>query len=441
MSVHTRRRLCATVGAGLAMGMTLVGCSGGGSGEGGASGDTVTLNWFMGAGVPDDIATAEQLAEDFNAANPGIEVVVDASGPEGTELDNMVKTRLSTNDMPDLFWYNSGALMRALNPDQQLLNVGGEPWLEDLDEVYRGTVSTDNGTYGAPVGAAMGGGFFYNARVYDEVGIEVPTTWAQFLDNAAKIRAAGIDPVIQSYGDTWTSQMITLADFYNVSAANPDFGEDLTANQASFTDTPEALASFRKLEDLAKAGYVNEDYPTLLLDQPLAKLANVEGANYPMLTFAQATITQNYPEQADDIGFFPVPGDSPDSNGLTSWMPSSVYAPAYTEHPDEVKKFMAFVASPDGCNAITTARGVTGPYVVDGCEVTGDVPRIVQDMLPYFEDDKVAPALEFLSPVKGPNLLNITVELGSGITDAAAAAQAYDADNASQAQQLGLDGW
>ncbi|NKY10423.1 carbohydrate ABC transporter substrate-binding protein [Cellulomonas hominis] len=444
MSVRTKRRACATAGAGLAIALALVACSGGGGDGGGGGegdGDTVTLTWFMGAGVPDDIATAEQLAEDFNAQNPGIEVVVDASGPEGSELDNMVKTRLSTGDMSDLFWYNSGALMLALNPDQQLLNVGDEPWLDDLNAAYRGTISTDAGAYGAPVGSAMGGGFFYNIKVYEDLGLTAPTTWDEFMENNAAIRAAGIDPVIQSYGDTWTSQMVTLADFYNVYEADPDFGEQLTANEVTFADTPAALASFQKLEDLATAGYFNEDYPTLLLDQALAKLANGEGAAYPMLTFAQATITQNFPDQAEDIGFFPVPGDSADANGLTTWMPSSVYAPAYTEHPDEVKKFMAFVASPDGCDAITTARGVTGPYVVDGCEITGDVSRIVQDMLPFFEDDRTAPALEFLSPVKGPNLLNITVELGSGITTAEQAAKAYDADNAAQAQQLGLEGW
>ena len=440
MSARTRRRACAAVGAGLVTAMTMAGCGGGGGGTA-AEGEKVTLSWFMGAGVPDDIATAEQLAEDFNAANPDVEVVVDASGPEGVELDNMVKTRLSTNDMPDLFWYNSGALMQSLNPDQQLLNVNGEAWLEDLNEAYRGTISTDNGAYGAPVGSAMGGGFFYNVKVYEDLGLQVPTTWAAFLDNAATIKAAGIDPVIQSYGDTWTSQMITLADYYNVNQAEPTFGEDLTANQASFADTPAALDSFQKLGDLASAGYFNEDYPTLLLDQALAKLTSGEGAHYPMLTFAQATITQNYPEQAQDIGFFPVPGDSAENFGLTTWMPSSVYAPAYTEHPEEVKRFMAFVASPDGCDSITEARGVTGPYVVDGCEVTGDVPRIVSDMLPFFEEDKVSPALEFLSPVKGPNLLNITVELGSGITGPEEAARSYDQDNASQAQQLGLEGW
>ena len=429
------RRIPVAVAAGAVAALALAGCTAGGADDG-----PVTLTWFMGAGVPDDIATAEQLAADFNAANPDIEVVVDASGPEGVELDNMVKTQLSTGEMPDLFWYNSGALMQALNPDAQLLNVADEAFLGNLQDSYIQTVSTANGTYGAPVGQAMGGGIFYNISVFEEAGVEVPQTWDELLEAVAAIRSIGVDPVIQSYGDTWTSQMIVLADAYNILAEDPDFGSKLTANEVKFADEP-GLSSFQKLQDLADAGAFNADYSTTLLDQALAKLAGGEGAMYPMLTFAQATIQQNYPDVAENIGFFPVPGDSADEFGLTTWMPSSVYSPAYTEHPDEVKRFMAFVASPEGCAAITEARGITGPYVVSGCDISGDVSRIVEDMLPFFENNKTAPALEFLSPVKGPNLLSITVELGSGITNAQQAADAYDADNVLQAQQLGLEGW
>lgn len=62
-------------------------------------------------------------------------------------------------------------------------------------------------------------------------------------------------------------------------------------------------------------------------------------------------------------------------------------------------------------------------------------------MLPYFDSNSTAPALEFLSAVKGPNLQSLTVEVGSKIRDAKSAAELYDADNALQAQQLGLPGW
>ena len=70
-----------------------------------------------------------------------------------------------------------------------------------------------------------------------------------------------------------------------------------------------------------------------------------------------------------------------------------------------------------------------------------DVPPAVADMLPYFQTEgATAPALEFLSPVKGPALEQITVEVGSGIRPAADGAALYDQDVEKQAQQLGLPG-
>ena len=47
----------------------------------------------------------------------------------------------------------------------------------------------------------------------------------------------------------------------------------------------------------------------------------------------------------------------------------------------------------------------------------------------------------FLSPIKGPNLEQITVEVGSGIRPAAEAAGLYDQDVEKQAKQLGLPNW
>jgi len=63
-------------------------------------------------------------------------------------------------------------------------------------------------------------------------------------------------------------------------------------------------------------------------------------------------------------------------------------------------------------------------------------------MLKYLNTDgKSGPALEFVSPVKGPNLEKITVEVGSGIKTAKQGAAAYDKDVEKQAKQLGLAGW
>ncbi|MDY7100369.1 MAG: hypothetical protein S0880_04200 [Actinomycetota bacterium] len=131
-------------------------------------GEPVELSFFMG-NVEANVQTAEALVAAFEEANPDITIDLDSSGPTGAEGDNLTKTKLATGEMEDLFWYNSGSLFQALNPDESLMNMAGEPWVDSLNEAYIETVSTDNGVYGAPAGTATGGGVFYYVDHYDEL--------------------------------------------------------------------------------------------------------------------------------------------------------------------------------------------------------------------------------------------------------------------------------
>ena len=262
------------------------------------------------------------------------------------------------------------------------------------------------------------------------------------MANNEKIKAAGKVAVEQTYGDTWTSQLFVLADYFNVQAAVPTFAADYTGNKAKYASTPAAMAGFQHLEDVFKAGYLNEDFGVAKFDDGVGAVATGAAAHYPMLTFAVANIKQNYPDNLNDVGFFAQPGDDAGKNGLTVWMPAALYAPASSPNLDEAKKFLNWVATVEACDLQTEANGAQGPYLVKGCTLPADVPAIVSDMMPYFSGDgTTAPALEFLSPVKGPALEQITVEVGSGIRPAADGAALYDQDVEKQAKQLGLPNW
>jgi raffinose/stachyose/melibiose transport system substrate-binding protein len=262
------------------------------------------------------------------------------------------------------------------------------------------------------------------------------------MANNEKIKAAGKVAVIQSYATPWTSQLFVLADFYNVQAQAPTFAADYTANKAKFATTPAALRGFQHLEEVAKAGYLNKDFGATKYNDGLKLLVTGQGVHYPMITQAFGALKQNHPDKLGDVGFFAQPGDDAAKNGLTVWMPHGLYVPKSTKHLADVKKFLDFVASPEGCDAVTKANGPAGPYLVKGCTLPAEMPPAVADMLPYFEKDgAIAPALEFLSPVKGPALEQFTVEVGSGIRPAADAAALYDQDVRKQAKQLGLPNW
>jgi raffinose/stachyose/melibiose transport system substrate-binding protein len=390
---------------------------------------------------PQSVAVAEAWVAAYTEKNPDVTIDIEVR-PGGGEGDNIVKTRLATGAMADVFFYNSGSLFQAINPVQNLLPVTDEPWQAAVQESFKSVVSAGGEVYGTPFAPAMGGGIFYNKPIYEELGLEVPKTWDEFMANNEKIKAAGKTAVIQTYGETWTSQLFVLADFFNVLAAEPDFAEKFTANEAKFATSPAALRGFEKLQEVYEAGYLNADFGAATYPDGLRMVATGEGAHYPMLTFGIGAIAETVPDNLQDVGFFAQPGDSADKNGLTTWMPDSVYIAKSAANPELAKDFVGFIGSPEGCDIRNEAVGATGPYMIEGCELPADVPPAVADMLPYFEEGgQNAPALEFLSPVKGPALEQITVEVGSGIRPAAEGAALYDEDVRKQAQQLGLQGW
>jgi len=420
--------------------LALSACSAGSLGSSDDEGGGTTLT-FLVDNADASLKPAQGLAEAFHAKNPDITVQVQTR-PGGSEGDNIVKTRLSTGEMTDVFLYNSGSLFQALNPQQNLLPLTGEPWANQVEDIFKPTVSADNELYGAPITGSSAGGILYNKKVYEQLGLQVPETWAEFMANNAKIKAAGIDPVIGAYQDTWTSQLFVLADFHNLAAADPSWAEKYTAGQVKYAQEP-AVKGFQRLEEVHKAGYQNKDFASAKLEDGVKLLASGEGAHYPMLTFAVGTLAAAAPDNLNDVGFFAQPGDDAAKNGLTLWMPAGLYIPKSTEGAqlEAAKKFVAFVASPEGCEVQTKAYPPAGPYMVKGCTLPADVPQAVKDVVAYVEKGNITPALEFQSPVKGPALEQITVEVGSGLRSAADGAALYDQDVKKQAEQLGLKGW
>jgi raffinose/stachyose/melibiose transport system substrate-binding protein len=410
-----------------------------GSGGKPAADGAVTLSFLIDNSAP-TVAQVKAVVDAFQKANPTIKVETETR-PQGTEGDNIVKTRLSTGDMTDVFWYNSGSLLQALNPAQSMVDLTGDPVLKDVQKSFLPVVTQGGKVYGVPAGTAVGGGIMYNRKVYADLGLRVPKSWAEFTANNEKIKAAGITPVISTFKDTWTSQLFVLADYYNVQAAVPTFAQDYTANKAKYATTPAAEAGFDKLAEVHAKNYLNKGFGSATLDDGLKLLVEGKGAQYPILTFVLPPLLANYPQAKTDIGFFGIPGDDPAKNGATIWEPAAVYAAKTTEHVDAAKKFLAFLASPAGADAMTSAVPPAGPYRITGAKLPTDALQIAKDLQAYIDAGATAPALEFVSPVKGPALEQITVAVGSGLTKPADGAAQYDQDVEKQAKQLGLAGW
>jgi len=208
----------------------------------------VTIS-MLGAQNQNDAILIEALTDAYTASHPNVTFDIEVAAGGGTEVDNLVKTRLATGEMNDIFYYNSGSLLQALNPSETLVDFSQEPFIDNIAESFIPTVSQGDQIFGVPVGFAAAGGILYNKAVYEELGLSVPKSWDEFAANNEALLAAGIPPVLQTYGDTWTAQLFVLADNYNVAQAYPNFAEDYTNNIAKYADLPEAREGFHLSTD------------------------------------------------------------------------------------------------------------------------------------------------------------------------------------------------
>src|SRR5690606_36415158 len=175
-------------------------------------------------------------------------------------------------------------------------------------------------------------------------------TWDEFAANNDAIKAAGKTAVIQTYADPWSAQLLLLGDFGNVLAQDEGWADAFTANERRFVDLP-ALSGFDNLQIGYESGWWNEDFASATFDDGIEMLATGAGAHYPMLTSVVSAIQHNYPDAVENIGVFAVPARDANDTRLTLWMPNALYIPKTTEGPAlaAVKKFLAFINSPSGC--------------------------------------------------------------------------------------------
>ena len=439
----------------MTLGLALTGCGGsdgGGSGSGegtpaaedagsdessGDSGDKpyagVTLKWWAGNAEnnPGTQAVMEAATEKL-----GMEFEVEVN-PGGSEGDNIIKTRMASGDLPDFMAYNSGSKLYDLNPSRGFMDISDWDIVDKFDDAFLSSVTIDGAVYGAPQSSTQAGAVIYYKPDYEELKLEVPHTWDEFVDNCKTLADAGKTPVYFTGGETWATQVLFLGDYYNIAAANPTFADDYTEGKAKYADVPEATRSWTKYEDLVD--YLNADKSAATVTDGNFAIATGEATHWFILTQQLPLILENA-ENPDDIGVFGVPGDDADDHGLTVWEPMSWYVNKDTENVDAIKAFFEFYYSEEALDLYFGTYGANGPSCIKGYELPDSVCSAVRvDMQKYFDDGKTVPALEYQSPIKGTTCEQMTTAVGLGQMSGEEAAAMYDDDCKKSAVQLGYD--
>ncbi len=138
----------------------------------------------------------------------------------------------------------------------------GASWLETIDPLYYGTFTYKNRFWGVPQNV-ISLQIYCNAALYERVGATLePKTWDEFLDNCARLKAAGIIPITQDgihwYTSWWFDHLAQR--LVGTAATQAAFRDQ--SRSVNWTD-PGFLEAARLVGGLLDRGYFPEGFAGL----------------------------------------------------------------------------------------------------------------------------------------------------------------------------------
>ncbi|MGC5583764.1 ABC transporter substrate-binding protein [Ornithinimicrobium sp. W1679] len=169
---------------------------------GGAAGEDVTISWWHNSNTGEGLEYYEQVAADFEEANPGVTIEMEAMQHEDmlTQLD----AAFQAGDTPDVYMERGGGEL-ADHVEAGLTKDLTEAAAEEI-ELLGGTVqgwTVDDKVYALPFSVGVVG-FWYNTEMFEQAGVtEAPATWEDMYAAIDQLKAAGMEPLSVGAGDKW----------------------------------------------------------------------------------------------------------------------------------------------------------------------------------------------------------------------------------------------
>jgi raffinose/stachyose/melibiose transport system substrate-binding protein len=365
-------------------------CGGGaqaGTKSGGA--ETATLTLWDYADDPADQAAVQDLVPPFEQANPGIKVHI-VTQPSSNYFQLLTAAEIS-HTQPDLalMWtglyllqYQSDMLpLQGLVPSSAFAQVEGLKWASK-------NLTTADGPMIMPLSAQFYNGY-YNKKDFTTAGVTtVPTDWTQLFAACAKLKKAGITPIV--FGNGSASYSGQFNPFYDMSYLmmiySPTEWENLYNGNTSWTSAA-VQGQLQQWHQLYTDGCTNSD---ALTDSQ--NIGQLESGKAAMATDDGSWDVPVYEKaMGSNVGILLDPFSNGPQKGIVYYPGNGFAIMRGAPDPSAAGKFLAFMTTPAGVAAI--AKG-------------GDLP----DLSSYQPTDPLNKALVALAHnhVNYPMLDNVT---------------------------------
>ncbi len=350
-----------------------------------SSGDQVTLKVF--SNLPDrkngQGLVEQTIIDNYMEENPNVKIEVETLDEEA------YKTKFKAyamEGMPDVvsIWGQPSFLDEVL--DAGVLAELNEDDYADYG-FFEGSLEgfkKDGKLYGLPRNTDVAV-FFYNQKMFEDNGWEVPETYDDLLALAGTIKDAGYTPCAMDGGDGWPLAVyladvlykLTGEDYSSVVSNAIETGDFSDENLVKATELLKAAAD----AGLFQNGYDSQDYATA---QNL--FTNGQSAMFYMGSWETSmALNEDIPQEIrENIRVFTMPtieGGAASATDITAWHGGGYGVSASSEVKDEAIKFLNYMYEPDNLSGLGWKNGVGMSSQDQSKYMTGDETELQMQIL------------------------------------------------------------
>jgi len=323
----------AIISIALVLVLPLAAC-GGGSSSGGSTTSSGPVNltyWSWIGGMDKQVAL-------FNQAHPNIHVTVQNVGAGAVEYDKLF-TAIKANNEPDVAEVEFQTLPQFETTGSlvDLSKYGGNSVKDQFPAWMWSQVQLSGGVYAIPQdGGPME--LYYRQDIFQKYNIPVPTTWAQYADDAAKLHAADPKAYITDFNPRQPGQFVGYmwqngANLFSIN------GQSWKVS----INSPQGLQVAAYWQDLINKKLVKTEPD--FTNAWYSDLQNGTLATWVSAAWGNGILKQNAPQTSGKWRVAPLPQWQAGQNVSSNWGGSTTVVFKNSKYPQQASTFAQWISA------------------------------------------------------------------------------------------------
>ncbi|WP_065572080.1 ABC transporter substrate-binding protein [Microbacterium oleivorans] len=378
------RRIAAALAVTALGGALLAGCSSDGR-------ETLRFTFSKREALP----FMQDVVQKYNASQERVTVEMDTSGVD------VVSASFVRGNPPDIMLANYNYEVARFVQRCALSDLSGTDAAgtvrEDLQPLMEQYGTCEGRTSALPY-SVMASSVIYNTQIFEDNGLEVPTTWDELIAVCDALEEAGVTPFYGTFKDDWTVAQGWYDYAIGGSVDVIDFFERLAAEGAEVDGSSEVSFEKTFTEPVEKVlqlatEYTNEDADSRAYGDGNLAFGEGEAAMYLQGPWAFSEIAKTAPDAP--LGTFPLPmTDDPDDLAIRVNMDLAAMIPDASTKKDAARDFLEYLYQPDIIEAYNESQLGFAP-TTDAAPPQD--PRI-EGMQSYYDEGRIYQGPSVLVP-------------------------------------------